>query len=312
MSLKRVMCVASFSSAVAITLYGAGCGSSSGGGTPDSGGGGQEATVMQKDSGGGKDVQSDIGTIGDGPTDSGGGTCAPGSASKFTPASKGSPGNLCSPSLLAGIVTACFSSTGTAAACMSAVQATKESMACYGQCIFSPYTATAWGGLVYDEFGTMADPGGQVTFINLTGCLQVANSGASACNTASTENLACQMTVCDTVGACALPAATFADGGANPAFMGAEDTLFTCYGEASSAGGPCATYGTAYQTMCDVSDAGVISLPDAGTQAAECFAIEKTLTSASTTADEAAQAILDLSTIICGAGFGALDGGDGG
>src|ERR1700722_11182701 len=80
MSLKRVMCVASFSSAVAITLYGAGCGSSSGGATTD--GGGQEATVMQKDSGGGgKDVQSDLGTIGDGPTDSGGGSCTPAAVS---------------------------------------------------------------------------------------------------------------------------------------------------------------------------------------------------------------------------------------
>jgi hypothetical protein len=194
---------------------------------------------------------------------------------------------------------ACFGSTESTAACTSAIMASTAAADCYEKCIFSPYTNAAWGGLVIDEFGTMADPGGQVTFINVTGCLEIANAADTACATAYQENLACEMSVCDPVPACALPAnATTAE----------QDNLFNCYDEASSTGGPCASYGTAYTTACNVNDSGQIAL-DSGAQAAQCLAIEGVLTSMTATADQGAQAIAQLATIICGGGFAALDGG---
>ena len=177
MSLKRVMCVASFSSAVAITLYGAGCGSSSGGNTSDSGGGGQEATVMHKDSGG-KDVQTDIGPIGDSSTDGGGGGCTPPATVTYTPTLHQAPAaGTCTAALVNQIVELCFlaSPDEDANACNALLKPGSDAANCLTGCmqtdVLSPTgdntAATAWGALIINSKQGLQAFGG----INVGGCV---------------------------------------------------------------------------------------------------------------------------------------------
>jgi hypothetical protein len=250
MSLKRVLCVASISSAVAMSLYGVGCSSSSPSESKDSGGGGNETGVMHHpDTGsGGNDSQGDElsmineGGTGDGPS----AACTPPSTLTVTPVLH-DPGaaSMCTAELVSTLITACFDpNTATVATCTSARGASTAAMACLTGCMLTDLDPTMaksatseWGGVLN------LDMQGGLGFYNLGGCIAALDSSAAGqkCATDVEANVECLTIAC---GECSDSAKALTDAQLQ------DFSACQAAAEPSTGTGPCTPYSMAVNTDC--------------------------------------------------------------
>jgi hypothetical protein len=275
MSLKNMVGVVAFGSAVALALYGVGCGSSSPGGGAGSGGaagsgkGGSTGSGSGGTTGsgsGGSHGSGSGGTTGISPFPDGGsdaGSCKPGSLAGFTPGlnTSGISAGMCTNAEIATIVTACFLSTSTETTCGAL---TTAEMTCLHSCIVTDWTsatsgltyaAAPWGALIAVEWGT-GTTAGIAEFNNVGGCYAAAaptNPDATKCETDYQEAEECFLQACATN--CPLPAQSSSD------YTAAATALQNCIYDVipEKGSGICSSYGTAVNTDC-----AVFGSPDAG------------------------------------------------
>jgi hypothetical protein len=292
MSFKRVLCVASFSSAVAVSLYGAGCSSSSpAGGGKD--GGGSDSVVM-KDTGGMKDSGPEtLPDVSSGDTSTGGCTAA---TVTVTPTlHQDPPSSDCTPAIVDQILYTCFNASPDASmsACMSliAMPAYSTCLGCMQDESVTPamdQTASAtWGAIIF-----LSASMGNVGFYNLGGCVAALDpsSAGQACATALEANVECLLSSCSSCSFSSLDA-------------GIAD-FEACEGEAEpmTGTGPCTATGMAITTACasETKDSG------AGPGQA-CFQAVETLETMGSTDPEILAALKVLFGSICAPGL--VDGG---
>jgi hypothetical protein len=298
MSLKRVLCVASFSSAVALSLYGAGCSSSSpGGGGQDSG---SDSVIMQKDGMGSKDtggpetLPSEVGMM-DSPSSS----CMAGTYSGSGVLHPAPAAGTCTPAILDQLLNNCFMDAPDASetAC-SALTAMPTYSTCF-DCMeddsltnanISTASAT-WGGIIF-----LNSSGGNIGFYNLGGCVAALDTSTAgqACATALENNVECLITACSS---CTFPGKPTDDGGAVSAYE-------ACQAEAlpNTGTGPCTDAAMAVTTACasETKD----SAPGPG---AVCFTAVETLETMGASDAEIYQALKVLFASNCAPS--AIDGG---
>ncbi len=315
MSLRKTVGVVAFGSAVALALYGVGCGGSSGGsgtgGTSGSGGesgsggssgsgGGSSGTGGSKGSSGTKGSSGSAGTAGSGGTsgtfgEAGGdsGSCTFMPLGSFTPGlnpSAQTPGT-CTAADITAVIAACFSAASTETECSGLKTGNPGAYGCLNSCLVTPwtsasggltYTSTNWGGLLLvDWTATM----GEGFFYNFGGCFAAAGTtAAKKCGTDFEEQFECITQACATN-------CPFAAQGA-PDFDGDQQDFYACENAVSASGGECATYGTAINTDCGAlaADTGVLG---------ECISIYDTFASSKSTATEIATAFSQLLNVIC-------------
>jgi hypothetical protein len=305
MSLKRVLCVASFSSAVALSLYGAGCSSSSpGGGGQDSG---SDSVIMQKDGMGSKDtggpetLPSEVGMM-DSPSSS----CMAGTYSGSGVLHPAPAAGTCTPAILDQLLNNCFMDAPDASetAC-SALTAMPTYSTCF-DCMeddsltnanISTASAT-WGGIIF-----LNASGGNIGFYNLGGCVAALDpsTAGQGCATAIENNIECLVSACSS---CTFPMEPMntpvpADGGAVVAYEGCQDEALPNTGT-----GPCTDAAMAVTTACasETKD----SAPGPGSV---CFTAVETLELAPGVASDAEiiQSLKVLFASTCAPG--AIDGG---
>jgi hypothetical protein len=315
MSLRNVLGVVAFGSAVALALYGVGCGSSSGGTggaagtTGTSGTKGTGGAAGSSGSGGGS--KGTGGTSGVSPFEGGdsGGTCEPGSLTGFTPGLNPSAVSvgMCTSAQINSIVADCLAEPADAGSgpCndLLADAATKT---CFDSCVFSnwtgsasgvTYTPNAWGGLVY-----LANPG-ETNFVDYGACYANAAPGDMVVQTCAKdieEWTECQLQACATN--CPVPNEMTTPCEDVPECEAAQTALNGC--QTASNSGVCKTYYDNVNTDCAsvTADSGPIF---------DCNSAISVLTSTTATLAQVATAFTQYLDIICVAG-GIPEGGGGG
>jgi len=250
MSLKRILCVASISSAAAMSLYGVGCSSSSPGNTggKDSGSDSvinKDAPSMMKDA-----AQESLPMLDVAPPPM---SCSAMSSVTVTPTLHATPpATDCTPAIIDQILQ-CFSTVNPDAsdtACSSLIMMPAYST-CYGGCMVTETltpandqtASSAWGGEIVLE-GSQ----GYVGYYNLGGCVAALDPSADgqACATAIEANIECLTTACN---ACTFPASSSTmvtpDGGDVTGYANCEGTV-----EPNTGTGACTATAEAVTTAC--------------------------------------------------------------
>jgi hypothetical protein len=313
MSLRNVLGVVAFGSAVALALYGVGCGSSSpgnGGGAAGTSGTGSKGTSGSSGTAGsGGGAKGSGGTTGVSPFEGGDapGSCEPGSLTGFTPAVNPSAVStgMCTSAQIASIVENCFPGANPDAASSACTDlladaATKQ---CYTGCVATDwtaaasgvtYTTTPWGGLLY-----LLNPG-ETDLIDVGACYANAAPGDAVVQTCAKdieEWEECGLQAC--ASNCPVPMET---GECDATCMAAQTAFFACETAANSGG--CKTYYDAINTDCAAvtADSGPIF---------DCNSAVSALQSTSATPAQIGTALNQYLDIICVAG-GIPEAGGGG
>jgi hypothetical protein len=337
MSLKNFVGVVAFGSAVAVSLYGVGCGSSSPGGGAGKGGGAGSGSGGSTGSGSGGSTGSGTGgshgTGSGGSTgvspfpdagDGGGSTCAPGSVTGAAVGLNPSGFSVgCTATEVSNIFADCISSTGSSSACSTLLTGSTPTKDCYLGCVFSDWTAvdgsttkqgttwtsSPWGALVFalstgteeTTDGSGSSGGGEINYINTGGCYTAVaptDTGAQKCATDLQESIECGLTAC--LPSCVVPTPPGTEectAASDPSCFAAQSKFFDCTDDASKGG--CAKYNTAAMTDCAAYEG------DSGTFG-QCNAIQSALSDQDASVAEVDAALLKLVNIIC---LGNTDGG---
>jgi hypothetical protein len=308
--LKRVLCAASFTTAAAITLYGAGCSSSSSPAT----GGKEGGVVMHPDS----STQKDTGPLPDitPPMETGPTSCTPATFTSTAVLHQAPASGTCSASDVNQIIDTCLlgiqadgdAEADPATACATLLKSSTSLMNCANGCmqtlVLDPSqdgTATvAWGGEIFlDKQGD-----GDVGYFNIGGCIAALDTSSTgqACATDFEGELECLTAAC---ASCNLPTSTDTD---------AELTDYkscTTAADPNTGTGVCSSFGSKIQTDCATEFAETGAAPGAACINAISFLDNS---SASTPIVQVRAAFQVLIGSICAPSLVTADGGlgDGG
>jgi hypothetical protein len=208
--------------------------------------------------------------------------CGPANVSAFTPTwfpPVGPGTGACTDAQITGLINGCFGANGTSMAC-GAWYADPNNQACFA-CTEGPVTATTWAPFVY------ARNPGETDYVNIGGCVALAQPAALACAKSIQAEFTCEMAACLT--ACPIPGgpdAGVADGGAVKAAVAA---LYSCYNYVDQ---------TSCKTYVDAVSACATPMFNSG-PTAFCYAANKDTT-----------ALRQLFTLACGSSAPADGGAD--
>ncbi len=162
----------------------------------------------------------------------------------------------CTDTQLNDLIAACFDSQQASAAACGAWEHDPANQAC-AACWLGPVTATkSWAPFLY------ADNPGETDYINIGGCVALADPSNVTCGKAVQAELQCELKAC--LQQCTVPAFS-ADAGNASRVEDASSALYACYSAADQGG--CQSYASA-------ASACAAGIEDGGTSAF-CFAANK-------------------------------------